>query len=50
MGPEGAVNILYKRELDAAEDPEPSEPSEWRSSARSWRIRLSLLAVGSSTR
>jgi propionyl-CoA carboxylase beta chain len=22
MGPEGAVNILYKRELDAAEDPE----------------------------
>jgi acetyl-CoA carboxylase carboxyltransferase component len=22
MGPEGAVNILYKRELDAADDPE----------------------------
>ena len=22
MGPEGAVNILYKRELDAAEDPD----------------------------
>jgi propionyl-CoA carboxylase beta chain len=21
MGPEGAVNVLYKRELDAAEDP-----------------------------
>jgi acetyl-CoA carboxylase carboxyltransferase component len=22
MGPEGAVNILYKRELDAADDPD----------------------------
>ncbi len=28
MGPEGAVNILYKRELDAAEDPEALRASK----------------------
>ena len=30
MGPEGAVNILYKRELDAAEDPEVLRASKVR--------------------
>ncbi|MDE2906901.1 MAG: methylmalonyl-CoA carboxyltransferase [Acidobacteriota bacterium] len=30
MGPEGAVNILYKRELDAAEDPEALRASKVR--------------------
>ena len=35
MGPEGAVNILYKRELDAAADPAARAPKRSRSSARS---------------
>ena len=30
MGPEGAVNILYKRELDAAEDPDALRASRVR--------------------
>ena len=42
MGPEGAVNILYKRELDSGRRPRPRcAPSASRSSGRSSRTRTS---------
>ena len=50
MGPEGAVNILYKRELDAAADPARRAPRRSRSSARSSRTRTSPRRAASSTR
>jgi len=39
MGPEGAVNILYKRELDAAPDPAALRAAKVAEFARSWRTR-----------
>ena len=51
MGPEGAVNILYKRELDAAADPVARAIRKGRrSSARSSPILTSRPAAGFSTR
>ena len=42
MGPEGAVNILYKRELDAAgRSGRACGPRRWRNSGRSSRRRTS---------
>ena len=46
MGPEGAVNVLYRRELDQAEDPAALAPSASPSSGRSSRIRSSRPARG----
>ena len=51
MGPEGAVNILYKRELDAAPtDPAAARASGSPSSARSSPTRTSPRRAASSTR
>ena len=47
MGPEGAVNILYKRELEAGRRSGAARaPRRWRSSARSSRIPTSPPAAG----
>ena len=49
MGPEGAVNILYRREIETA-DPRRSARSESRNSRRSSPIRTSRHHAVSSTR
>ena len=51
MGPEGAVNILYRREIDNAADPSRARaPRRSKSSVRSSPIRTSLPRGGFSTR
>ena len=51
MGPEGAVNILYKRELDAAADPAARAGREDRRVPREVRQLLtSRRRAGSSTK
>ena len=50
MGPEGAVNILYRRELEAAPIRSRFGPNGWQSSARNSPTRTSRLRAGSSTR
>jgi propionyl-CoA carboxylase beta chain len=54
MGPEGAVNIIYRREMAAAEDPDrPAGPAGGRSTARSsptptWPPRAATSTTSSS--
>jgi propionyl-CoA carboxylase beta chain len=50
MGPEGAVNILYKRELEKAPDPQAARADAWRSSARSSPTPTSPPRAASSTK
>ena len=50
MGPEGAVNILHKRELDQAEDPAAVRPRASPSTGRSSRTCSSPPDAASSTR
>ena len=50
MGPEGAVNILYKREIEAAADPRLRAPRRSPSSGRSSPIRTSPRRAASWTR
>ena len=50
MGPEGAVNVLYKRELDQRRIRRPNAPSVSPSSGRRSRTRSWLRVAASSTR
>jgi len=51
MGPEGAVNIVYKREIAAAADPDAAPAREDRgSSASALPARLSRPSAATSTR
>ena len=51
MGPDGAVNIIYRREIDKADDPAAAQArSSSRSTARSSRIRTRRRSSASSTR
>ena len=50
MGPEGAVNIVFRRELDEAGDPARAGREDARSIARSSPTRTSRRSAGTSTR
>ena len=50
MGPEGAVNIVFRKELEEADDPGRVAKSSSTTTASSLRIRTSRRSVVTSTR